>query len=118
MSKESFILLPLTNTAGAFVGEKHKGPGYNRRSDGLTTIVTQFNNWSGALRFQGTLEIFPNNTTDWTDLLDGNRVLISYGGDSSDYDDAYSANVIGNFVWIRAIGTVTTGAITEIRYNY
>lgn len=118
MSTESFVLLPLTNTPGPFTGEKHKGAGYARRGDGLQTIVAQFANWAGELKFQGTLSVFPNDTTDWVDLLDSNGDVISYGGDSSDYDNTYSANILGNFVWIRAVGTITSGQITEIRYNY
>lgn len=117
MSIETKTLLKTTTTVGAFAGEKSKGAGYQKGNDGLHTIVFVLKNWSGEIRVQGTLALYPGED-DWFDLIDtdGNTVVIGDG--SSDYDDTQSVNTVGQFVWLRAVGTVSDGEITEIRYNY
>jgi hypothetical protein len=78
-----------------------------------------FKNWSGELKIQGSLELYPSNDdTDWVTLKDVSNNLIVFGDGSSDYDDNYSATAIGRFVWVRAVGITTDGEITQIRYNY
>ena len=118
MSIESYVLLSQTNTVGSFTGEKSKAAGYHRRSDNLHTFTASFANWSGELRLQGTLKLYPNDTSDWVDLKDLNDTIIVIGDSSTDYDQPISVNSRGNFLWIRAVGTITAGEITEIRYNY
>ena len=117
MSTESITLLSLTSTVGPFTGSKQKGAGYHKYNDGIHTFVVSFSNWSGELKLQGTLELYPGDS-DWVDLKDLTNTTIIFGDGSTDYDDSYTVNSKGKFVWVRAVGTVTTGEITEIRYNY
>ena len=118
MSTESYILLSSTTTVGEFTGQKAKASGYHRRSDNLHTFTASFANWSGEVRLQATLKLYPNDTTDWFDLKDVNDTIIVIGDGSTDYDQPITVNARGNFIWIRAVGTITAGEITEIRYNY
>lgn len=117
MSTEIKTLLGTTTTVGPFTGEKAKGAGYQRGNDCLHTIVAILKNWSGEIRIQGTLSLYPGEQ-DWFDLADTNGNTIVIGDGSTDYDDRVSVNTTGRFVWIRAVGTISAGEITEIRYNY
>lgn len=117
MSKEITILLPSTTTLGSFTSPKQKGAGYHRYNDGIHTFVISFTNWSGLLSLQATLVLEPGDD-DWFTLKDANNQEITLGDDSSDYDQPVSVNSRGNFVWIRAVGSITAGQINEIRYNY
>jgi hypothetical protein len=125
MSIENLVLLP-TSTVGAFTGTKQKGAGHhwslyrnktNEYNDGIHTFVVSFRNWSGELKLQGTLELYPGDA-DWFDLKDLNDTTIVFGDGSTDYDDSYTVNSKGKFIWVRAVGTVTAGEITQIRFKY
>jgi hypothetical protein len=117
MSIESFILLDNISTeasVGNFTyGEKNKGAGFGRRSDGLHTIVYIVNAFTGTVKIQGTLELYPADT-DWIDLD-----TLDLGSDSTiaTENTAYSANITGNFVWLRAAHCIQDGTVT-VRYNY
>lgn len=111
MSTESTLLLGKTDVSGSFTSEKQKGAGYHRLNNPLHTFVVSFKNWSGELKIQATLSLYPNDTTDWIDLA-------VYGDGSTDYDQPQTFNSTGNYVWIRATGNNSAGEITEIRYNY
>jgi hypothetical protein len=117
MSKESTLLLS-TERSQTFVSEKTKGSGYHNQNDNLHTFQIKFSNWQGELKLQGTLELYPNNSSDWFTLKDTNGDHILFNQDSSDYDDTYTVNSEGRFVWIRAVGTTISGEIAEIRYIY
>jgi hypothetical protein len=118
MGTESFLLLSSINSVGDFISEKSQGAGYHKKSDNLHTFIITLSNWTGEIRLQGSLVLYPNNDTDWFDLKDLDDQTIIIGDSSTDYDNSISVNSLGNFLWIRAIGTVTSGTITEIRYNY
>lgn len=117
MSNKIEILLDQLSTPGAFIGDKKPGAGYHQKYDNLHTFVLSFNNWSGELRIQGTLDLFPGENS-WVDLVDSTEQFLIYGNDSSDYDGTVTANVRGNFVWIRAVGTLTTGSIEQIQFSH
>lgn len=117
MSKESTSLLS-TTTVGPIVSEKQKGSGYHEQNDNLHTFVITFVNWQGELSLQGTLALYPNDSSDWFQLRDLDNNPLIFGLDSSDWNDTYTANSEGKFVWIRAVGRVDSGEITEIRYIY
>jgi len=117
MSNEITILLENAANTGQFASEKKPGAGYHQKYDNLHTFVLRFSNWSGELKLQGTLEMFPDED-DWVTLRDSSDAMLIYGNDSSDYDSTLTANVRGNFVWIRATGVTNSGIITEIRFNY
>lgn len=110
MSKESIILLSTTNTLGNFTSDIKKGSGYHMIDSGLHTVVVSFVNWSGELFIQATLVVEPTES-DWF-------TVATFGDASTDYDDAQTVNITGNYVWLRATGSITDGEITEIRYNY
>ena len=114
MSKEITILLPQTATVGAFASPKQQGAGYHRYNDGIHTFVITFAEWDGELKLQGTLSLYPGDD-DWFDLKDLDNQAIIYTGDTDGLETVSSR---GNFVWIRAVGSITEGEITEISYNY
>jgi len=118
MSTESNLLLPITTALGSFTSDKLPGAGYHNFDNGIHTFSVTLQSWSGEIRLQGTLALYPNEDTDWIDLRDLSDRVIVLGDGSSDYDDTIIVNSSGKFVWIRAVGTVTDGEITEIRYNY
>ncbi len=114
MSTESYILLSniIAETTG--YGEKRKGAGYNRRSDGLHTVVYSVDAFVGTITIQGSLEMFPGEN-DWVDVTS-----YDFGGDSTagDSTSTHSENFYGNFVWIRAKYAITNGSIVSVRYNH
>ncbi len=118
MSTESRILISNITTESAdssySYGEKRKGAGYSRQSDGLHTVVYVVNAFSGSIKIQGTLEMFPGDT-DWVDIS-GTEI----GGDSTiaTSETAYTNNFTGNFVWIRAAYNLQDGTIVAVRYNH
>jgi hypothetical protein len=114
MSKESYILLSNVSAETTGYGDKKKGAGYNRRSDGLHTVVYEVDAFDGTITIQGTLELYPAEA-DWADITSYN-----FGGDSTvaNTPTSYSENFTGNFVWIRAKYTITDGTIVAVRYNY
>jgi hypothetical protein len=118
MSTESNLLLSNITTLGSFTSDKLPGAGYHGFDNGIHTFSITLHSWSGELRLQGTLALYPNEDTDWVNLRDLSDTSIVLGDGSSDYDDTTIVNSLGKFVWIRAVGSVTAGEITEIRYNY
>jgi len=114
MSTESYILLSNVSAEITGYGDKKKGAGYNRRSDGLHTVIYQVDAFDGTITIQGTLELHPAES-DWVDVTS-----YSFGGDStvSNVTTTYSENFSGNFVWIRAKYTITDGTIVAVRYNH
>ena len=117
MSTESKVLLSSLSEIGTFTGNKCQGSSYHKLATSMHTIIVSFSNWSGELRFQGTLALYPAES-DWFDLKDLNNDSILLGDGSTDYDDSYAFSSIGNFVWIRAAYNVQNGTITSILYNY
>ena len=117
MSTEITLLLSQQSAPGAFTSNPRPGAGYHQKYDNLHTFVLSFANWSGELKIQGTLELFPGDDS-WVDLVDNAGQTMSYGNDSSDYDSSITANVRGNFIWIRATGTVNSGTIQQIQFSH
>lgn len=116
MSTESRVLLSNISTESAdstfSYGHKQPGAGYNRRSDGVHTVVYNFNNFIGTVKIQGTLELYPGDY-DYFDVA-GTEI----GGDSTIITSSvYSLNFTGNFLYIRVAYNLQNGTITEIRYN-
>lgn len=117
MSIENITLLSNISTISpspAFsYGEKSKGAGYHKNNNGIHTVVYQVDNFSGTIKLQGTLELYPGEN-DWFDI-----VGTEMGGDSSVIASATKSRTFtGKFVWIRAAYNVQDGTIVEIRYNY
>ena len=103
MSTENIVLLSNITTdsvpATFSYGEKKKAAGYHRISDGLHTAVYTVNSFSGTIKIQGTLALYPGDN-DWFDIGDA-----EIGGDS-------------NFLWIRAAYNLQSGTIVDVRFNY
>ena len=114
MSTESYILLSNVIAETTGYGDKKKGAGYNRRSDGLHTVVYEVDAFNGTITIQGTLEVYPAEA-DWVDITS-----YDFGGDSTDANvtTAHSENFTGNCVWIRAKYAITNGTIVAVRYNH
>jgi len=117
MSKETVVLLENVSveaaTANFSYGEKRKGSGYHKSTDGVHTAVFQFNNFVGTVKIQGTLELYPNDA-DWVDI-DETTITVE---DSSALTINETRTFVGKFVYIRAAYNVQNGTITEIRYNH
>ena len=115
MSYESIILIENVSTAGANIAsEKKPGAGYHRKSDSLHTVVYSVNNLLGTVKLQGTLELYPVDA-DWFDIT---GTVLGNNQDVLTSVQVSTANFAGNFVWIRAVYTLQSGSITEIRYNH
>lgn len=118
MSIESRVLISNINLEALdstyVYGEKHKGAGYNRRSDGLHTVIYEVTDFKGSIKIQGTLELYPAES-DWTDI---NGTEIGLGDDSTAWTTTNTRNFTGNFIWIRAAYNLQDGIINAVRYNH
>lgn len=118
MSTESRILISNVTVESAestySYGEKRKGAGYNRQSDGLHTVIYTVDSFAGSIKIQGTLEQFPGDN-DWVDIP-GTEI----GGDSTigAAETVYTNSFTGNFLWIRAAYNIQNGTIVSVRYNH
>ncbi len=122
MPTENTVLLSNITTDSApatySYGAKKKAAGYHKISDGLHTVVYTVNSFSGTLKIQGTLSLYPGDN-DWFDIED-----TEIGGDSTviggidGQNRSLTRNFTGNFLWIRAAYYVQSGIIVDIRFNY
>ena len=122
MPTENTVLLSNITTdslPGTFsYGEKKKAAGYHKISDGLHTVIFTLNSFSGTVKLQGTLSLYPGDN-DWFDIdnteVGGDSTVIG-GADGQNH--SISRNFIGNFLWIRAAYYVQSGIIVDIRFNH
>jgi hypothetical protein len=117
MSIETIILLENINSPGDFISDKQPGAGYHQKYDNSHTFVILFNSFFGDIKLQGTLELFPG-PNDWFDLKDSSGNKLEYGSDSSAVNGTISVISPGNFVWVRAVGTLTNGSIAQIQFTH
>lgn len=112
MSIESLILLSNADSATADLvyTDRDQGAGYHKKSDPLHTAVYSVNNFTGSIKLQGTLVRYPGES-DWVDIRGS-----EYLGSAATEDNVL--NFIGNFIWIRAVYSLVSGEILQIRYNY
>ena len=113
MSNEFVILLDTTNELGTFASDKQPGAGYHNQVNNVHTIVLELDNLDGTIELQGTLEIFPGEK-DWVTLKNTSNNSIVYSGTNT---GTLTAVCRGNFMWIRAVGTINSGRITRIRFS-
>jgi hypothetical protein len=113
MPSQSIVLLPQTSSVGDFVSAPQKGDGYYNLGDGLHTAVLSFSDFVGTVSIQATLAISPTEN-DWFDV----DSAVYTGTDSEKLDSSQFVNFQGNFVWVRAKGTLIDGTVTQIRYNH
>jgi hypothetical protein len=95
MSTESLILLSnisAESVGSAFLyGNKSKGAGYQKGSDGVHTAVFVFDNFKGTVKIQATLELYPGDN-DWFDVT-GTEI----GGDSTAINTAALFSLLSLF---------------------
>ncbi len=117
MSTESLILVENVSQTDSSVNlnfvysDKNKAAGYHRRADNLHTVIYSIKNFTGSIKIQGTLALYPSDTS-WVDISES---LINFQDAA---EQSYTFNFRGNFLWIRAAYKNISGDITEIRYNY
>jgi hypothetical protein len=111
MPSQSIALLSQTSTVGEFASTSlAKGDGYYNIGDGLHTAVFTFEGFEGEVRLEATLALSPTEA-DWF-TIDNTTVT------ASNLTGSQFVNFYGNFVWIRAKGTLVSGSISQIRYNH
>jgi hypothetical protein len=139
MSNNSTILIPQTTYTGpgsqTLNGEKFKGDGYYGRTDGLHTVQINTTGFTGAVSFQGTLEIDPGEQ-DWSTIfindvnsntlgsVDTTGAVVQSAGttisalDLTNNTGSLNYNFTGNYVWVRArITDWTQGIVNSIYMN-
>ena len=139
MSNNSTILIPQTTYTGpgsqTLNGEKFKGDGYYGRTDGLHTVQINTTGFTGAVSFQGTLEIDPGEQ-DWSTIfindvnsntlgsVDTTGAVVQSAGttisalDLTNKTGSLNYNFTGNYVWVRArITDWTQGIVNSIYMN-
>lgn len=99
---------PGDSTLETVLGTKFKGDGYYGRSDGLHTVQYTFTEFTGTIIIEGTLVIDPAES-DWFSVH-------SYAAEQESVSK--TANVTGNYVWIRAKVVYTDGTVNSIVLNH
>ena len=121
MSLNVFKLIPETvfgtaaenydGVSNSFNGVPQKAAGYYQGRKSLQTVSATFQNFTGQIVIQGTLEDYPE-TDNWVDLR-------TIGETDSTIVDNTSTSIVGNFVWVRAIVSgFTGGTITSVEITY
>ena len=96
------------STSATVTGEKFKGDGYYGRADGLHTVQYNVADFNGTIKMQGTLAT-STVEADYFDIA---------GTDSNGSEGSYFYNFTGNFVWVRAVVTYTSGTVQSIQLNH
>jgi len=107
MSKEATILLSNISTPSVnyTYSSQAKGAGYHRKDSGTQTAICSFDGFSGEIKIQGTLSLYPGDQ-DWVDVH------------TSTYNSNESSDVItitGNFIWIRSAYILSSGTINSVQ---
>ena len=113
MPANSTVLVTSTSHAAnldpeTITGEKVKGAGFYGLGDGLHTSQIQVSTFTGSVIIQASLATDPQEE-DWFDVYE-------YAASSA--TESVVNNFTGNFVWIRAVVTYTTGTINRVLLNY
>ena len=121
MTINSFVLIPETThgspsgnydgTSSEFSGTPQKASGYYLGRPAVQTVSASFEDFTGQVLIQGTLEDYAN-TDDWVTLR-------TFGETGSVPVENTSSTIIGKFVWIRAVVTgFTGGKIISVNLTY
>lgn len=112
MPSQSITLLSQVSQVGTFQSTTPaKGDGYYNLGDGLHTAVLTFQNFLGEVHLEATLVINPQES-DWFEI-DSTRFEPVSALTGSEF-----VNFYGNFVWVRAKGTLVSGSVSKIQYNH
>ncbi len=99
---------PGDSTSETVTGSNFKGDGYYGRADGFHTVQYNVAGFNGTIKMQGTLATEPAEA----DYFDIN------GTESNGTEGSYFYNFTGNFVWVRAVVTFTSGTVQSILLNH
>jgi hypothetical protein len=84
---------------------------YYRGRGGLQTVIIQTTAFEGSITIEATLDSLTDTATWFPTYV--------FGGDSTARTDYHPANVLGNFVWLRArIENFAAGTINSVTVNY
>lgn len=123
MRTTSLLLLPTTtfgtpsgNYDGSsldFSGDRQQAANYYGGYGGLQTLAFFLSGFQGVIRIQASLDSNPQDQDDhWFDIYD-------FDSASSAITSNFSANITGNFVWIRAnVLFFEGGSIERIQLSY
>tara|TARA_X000001036_G_scaffold408770_1_gene419289 strand:+ start:3126 stop:3464 length:339 start_codon:yes stop_codon:yes gene_type:complete len=96
------------STSAIIKGENFKGDGYYGRADGFHTVQYNVSGFNGSIKMQGTLATAPTDA-DFFDIPDT---------ETTGTEGSYFKNFTGNFVWVRAYVTHTSGTVQSILLNH
>jgi len=99
---------PGDSTTVTVTGDKYKGDGFYGRADGFHTVQYNVAGFNGTLKMQGTLAVDPVDA-DYFDIA---------GTEETSTDGGSFKNFTGNFVWVRAVVTYTSGTVQSILLNH
>jgi len=99
---------PGDSTPVTVTGTKYKGDGFYGRADGFHTVQYNLSNFNGTIKMQGSLAIDPSET-DYFDIA---------GTEETSTEGSFFKNFTGNFVWVRAVATYTSGTIQSVLLNH
>jgi hypothetical protein len=136
MKTETLILLEnATQTVGLEVSPFIKASGYHSPGTSQSYLYT-FSEFTGTISLEGTLLQRPADE-DWATIpstefvaseLTGSIVISESGIVATTIDDGETtvesipfqpfASSIGNYVWVRAVYSVDSGTIDQIRFNF
>ena len=102
---------PMNTDTVTVTSDPVKGAGYYGFGFGLHTVNYQITDFIGEIKMQATLAAIPSDA-DWFDIDGTDQVNTSSTTSSNIY------NFSGNFVWVRATFTYTSGTVNKISYNY
>lgn len=125
MSLEIHILAENLNNESSdsayLFSEKRPAAGYHLSRDNTHTATYVIENFTGAIKLQGTLILDPADT-DWVDITNtefGGLVdTLSIGDSSALGTDVINTSFTGNFVWIRAAYNIQNGTISQIGFSF
>lgn len=101
--------IPGSDADTVFYSDKNRGSGYYKNSDGIHTVLFNTSNFVGTITIQATLELYPTDN-DWFDVH-----TETFAVDSSTSNR--STNIVGKFVFVRAVYHIEDGEIISTRYN-
>ena len=105
---------PGDSTIESVTGDKFKGDGYYRRSDGFHTVQCNLTGFIGSVNVQATLAVDPTDD-DWFTVYTQAYPAVNDEGTTKNN----LTNFTGNYVWVRAnISNWTDGTVNSVQLNH
>ena len=103
---------PYSPSTSLVRGAKQPAAAYYLANSDLQTVAWSLNNFTGTISFQVSLVTSPNEASDSDWFSVQSHVYTSTSG-------TFYNNIIGNFVWIRAVASnFTQGVIQNVKVSY